>query len=100
MALELTKEAFDASRFAPHPAAELMYFSWEFVSRAGPDSGYRVSMSVNQSAHFVNNCRVFQNKDQSVSINPTAKTYREWLKESTLVSELVTKLKEEKSASV
>jgi hypothetical protein len=43
LALELTPEQFEASRHAPHPAAELMYLSWEFVARAGPDSGYRVS---------------------------------------------------------
>lgn len=43
LALELTEEQFKASRYADHPAAELMYLSWEFVGRAGPDSGYRVS---------------------------------------------------------
>lgn len=49
LALELTKEQFEASRYADHPAAELMYLSWEFVARAGPDSGYRVSWLLN---HF------------------------------------------------
>jgi hypothetical protein len=42
LALELTPEQFEASRHADHPAAELMYLSWEFVIRAGPDSGVRV----------------------------------------------------------
>ena len=42
LALELTPEQFEASRHAPHPAAELMYLSWEFVIRAGPESGVRV----------------------------------------------------------
>ncbi|KAJ2931341.1 hypothetical protein H1R20_g5667, partial [Candolleomyces eurysporus] len=65
---------FEASRHADHPAAELMYLSWEFVIRAGPDSGYR-------------------DKDQSLSINPTAKTYKEWVKDSKLVKDLVAKLK-------
>ncbi|KAF5324527.1 hypothetical protein D9611_004570 [Ephemerocybe angulata] len=74
LALELTPEQFEASRHAPHPAAELMYLSWEFVGRAGPDSGYR-------------------NKEQTLSINPTAKTYREWVKDSPLVKDLVAKLK-------
>ena len=43
VAVEMTREQFEASRYADHPAAEFMYFSWEFVIRAGPDSGYRVS---------------------------------------------------------
>ena len=42
LALELTREQFEASRYADHPAAEFMYFSWEYVIRAGPDSGVRV----------------------------------------------------------
>lgn len=42
LALELTPEQFEASRHADHPAAELMYLSWEYVKRAGPDSGVRV----------------------------------------------------------
>ena len=45
LALELTREQFEASRHAPHPAAELMYLSWEYVIRAGPDSGVRVRVS-------------------------------------------------------
>lgn len=43
LALELTKEQFEASRYADHPAAELMYLSWEYIIRAGPNSGVRVS---------------------------------------------------------
>lgn len=43
LALELTEEQFEASRNADHPAAELMYLSWEYVIRAGPNSGVRVS---------------------------------------------------------
>jgi len=39
---EFTEEQFEASRYANHPAAELMYLSWEFVARAGPESGVRV----------------------------------------------------------
>lgn len=42
LAFELTPEQFEASRHADHPAAELMYLSWEYVKRAGPDSGVRV----------------------------------------------------------
>ena len=44
LALELTREQFEASRYADHPAAEFMYFSWEYVIRAGPDSGVRVRL--------------------------------------------------------
>jgi len=39
---EFTEEQFEASRYANHPAAELMYLSREFVARAGPESGVRV----------------------------------------------------------
>ena len=46
LALEMTREQFEASRYVDHPAAELMYLSWEFVIRAGPDSGVRVSGSL------------------------------------------------------
>ena len=42
LALEMTPEQFEASRFVDHPAAELMYLSWDYVRRAGPDSGVRV----------------------------------------------------------
>lgn len=42
LALELTREQFEASRYADYPAAEFMYLSWEYVIRAGPDSGVRV----------------------------------------------------------
>ncbi|KAJ3541157.1 hypothetical protein NMY22_g4003 [Coprinellus aureogranulatus] len=77
LALEMTPEQFEASRHAPHPAAELMYLSWEFVARAGPDSGYR-------------------DVNQTLSIHPTAKKYKEWVKESQLVKDLVAKLKPKK----
>ncbi|KAF5357819.1 hypothetical protein D9756_001677 [Leucocoprinus leucothites] len=79
LALELTREQFEASRYADHPAAELMYLSWEYVARAGPDSGVR-------------------DKDQTLSIYPHAKSYREWLKDSELVKNLVSKLKAEATA--
>ncbi|KAF9453260.1 NmrA family protein [Macrolepiota fuliginosa MF-IS2] len=79
LALELTREQFEASRYADHPAAELMYLSWEYVIRAGPDSGVR-------------------DKEQSLSIYPQAKTYKEWLKDSELVKNLVAKLKAEAAA--
>ena len=46
LALEITREQFEASRHAPHPAAELMYLSWEYVIRAGPVSGVRVRSTV------------------------------------------------------
>lgn len=78
LALELTPEQFEASRHAPHPAAELMYLSWEFVMRAGPGSGVR-------------------DPKQTREINPTAKTYREWVKDSQLVKDLVAKLKPAKA---
>lgn len=42
LAVELTREQFEASRYVDHPAAELMYLSWEYVSRAGPETGVRV----------------------------------------------------------
>ncbi|KAI9057818.1 NmrA family protein [Trametes sanguinea] len=72
LAVELTPEAFEASRHADHPAAELMYLSWDFVRRAGPESGYR---------------------KQTLSIYPQAKTYRQWLKDSPLVKQRVQELK-------
>ncbi|CDO72581.1 hypothetical protein BN946_scf184983.g64 [Trametes cinnabarina] len=77
LAVELTPEAFEASRHADHPAAELMYLSWEFVKRAGPESGYR---------------------QQTLSIYPQAKTYRQWLKDSPIVKERVQRLKAEAEA--
>ena len=43
LALELTPERFTATQYADDPAAELMYLSWEYVCRAGPESGVRVS---------------------------------------------------------
>lgn len=49
LALELTPEQFEATRFVDHPAAELMYLSWEYVKRAGPESGVRVSIIVFQN---------------------------------------------------
>ncbi|KAL7277945.1 hypothetical protein ACG7TL_007893 [Trametes sanguinea] len=76
LAVELTPEAFEASRHADHPAAELMYLSWEFVRRAGPESGYR-------------------DQKQTLSIHPQAKTYRQWLKDSPLVKKRVQELKAE-----
>jgi len=79
LAMELSKEAFEASRYAPHPAAELMYLSWSFVERAGPDSGYR-------------------SKEQTMSIHPGAKSYREWVKDSKLVKDTVERLKREYAA--
>ncbi|KAI0759300.1 NmrA family protein [Trametes elegans] len=80
LALELTPEQFEASRHADHPAAELMYLSWEYVKRSGPDSGVR-------------------SKEQTLSIYPQAKTYREWVKDSPLVKNLVQKLKAEKKSA-
>jgi uncharacterized protein YbjT (DUF2867 family) len=74
LALELTNEQFEASRYADHPAAELMYLSWEYVLRSGPETGVR-------------------DKDQTLSIYPQAKSYREWLKDSTLVEETIARLK-------
>ncbi|KAI0368226.1 NmrA family protein [Pilatotrama ljubarskyi] len=80
LAVELTPEQFEASRYADHPAAELMYLSWEFVRRAGPASGVR-------------------DKQQTLSIYPEAKTYREWVKDSPLVKEYVQKLKADKKSA-
>ncbi|KAI0665738.1 NmrA family protein [Trametes maxima] len=80
LALELTPEQFEASRHADHPAAELMYLSWEYVIRAGPDSGVR-------------------DQKQTLSIYPQAKTYRDWVKDSPLVKDYVKKLKAEKAAA-
>ncbi|KAI0641584.1 NmrA family protein [Trametes meyenii] len=80
LALELTPEQFEASRHADHPAAELMYLSWEYVIRAGPDSGVR-------------------DQKQTLSIYPQAKTYREWVKDSPLVKDYVKKLKAEKAVA-
>ncbi|KXN85498.1 NmrA-like family domain-containing protein 1 [Leucoagaricus sp. SymC.cos] len=80
LALEFTREQFEASRYADHPAAELMYFSWEYVIRAGPESGVR-------------------DKEQTLSIHPQAKSYREWLRDSELVKILVPKLKAEAAAN-
>jgi len=70
-----------------------MYLSWEFVGRAGPDSGYRVSPKGQAWATVHGADPSNQSKEQSLEINPTAKTYREWLKTSTLVKDLVAKLK-------
>ncbi|KAI0352475.1 NmrA family protein [Trametes cingulata] len=80
LAVELTPEQFEASRHADHPAAELMYLSWEFVKRAGPDSGVR-------------------DQKQTLSIYPQAKTYREWVKDSPLVKDYVKKLKAQKQSA-
>lgn len=41
LAVKLTREQFEASCYVDHPAAELMYLSWEYVSRAGPEAGVR-----------------------------------------------------------
>ncbi|KZV63170.1 NmrA family protein [Peniophora sp. CONT] len=79
LALEITREQFEASRHAPHPAAELMYLSWEYVIRAGPDSGVR-------------------DPEQTRSIYPQVKTYKEWVKDAPMVKELVAKLKAEAAA--
>ncbi|THV07923.1 NmrA family protein [Dendrothele bispora CBS 962.96] len=79
LALELSKEAFEASRGEPGSVQELMYLSWEFVARAGPDSGYR-------------------SKEQTLSIYPQAKPYREWLKSSQMVKDHIAKLKAEAAA--
>ncbi|KAI0653485.1 NmrA family protein [Cubamyces menziesii] len=79
LALELTPEQFAATRYADHPAAELMYLSWEYVCRAGPESGVR-------------------DQKQTLSIYPQAKTYREWVKDSPLVKECVQRLKAEAEA--
>jgi len=51
LALELSKEAFEASRGEPNSVQELMYLSWEFVARAGPDSGVRVSFPVTELSY-------------------------------------------------
>ncbi|KAI0315406.1 NmrA family protein [Amylostereum chailletii] len=74
LGLELTPEQFEASRHDDHPAAELMYLSWEYVKRAGPESGIR-------------------SQKQTLSIYPRAKTYKQWVKDSSLVKDLVIKLK-------
>lgn len=74
LALELTPEQFEASRHADHPAAELMYLSWEFVIRAGPESGIR-------------------DKEQTLRIHPSATTYKDWVKNSPLVLNLMSQLK-------
>ncbi|KAL0580416.1 hypothetical protein V5O48_001569 [Marasmius crinis-equi] len=79
VALEMTREEFEASRYADHPAAEFMYLSWEYVIRAGPDSGVR-------------------SVEQTLSIYPEAKKYRDWVKTSPLVKDLVAKLKAEAAA--
>ncbi|KAK7049320.1 hypothetical protein VNI00_005921 [Paramarasmius palmivorus] len=79
LGLELTREQFEASRYADHPAAEFMYLSWEYVIRAGPDSGVR-------------------SLEQTLSIYPEAKKYRDWVKTSPLVKSLVEKLKSEAAA--
>ncbi|KII85253.1 hypothetical protein PLICRDRAFT_94827 [Plicaturopsis crispa FD-325 SS-3] len=79
LAVELTPEQFAASRYVDHPAAELMYLSWEYVIRAGPDSGVR-------------------DKEQTLSIYPGALTYKQWVKDSPLVKNLVKKLKDEAAA--
>lgn len=99
LAFELTKEQFEASRNANHPAAELMYLSWEYVIRAGPNSGVRVSLL----RSFVRLWRfgydpLGQDKEQTFSIYPQAKTYQQWLKDSEVVRGLVAKLKAEAAA--
>lgn len=99
LAFELTKEQFEASRNANHPAAELMYLSWEYVIRAGPNSGVRVSLL----RSFVRLRRfgydpLRQDKEQTFSIYPQAKTYQQWLKDSEVVRGLVAKLKAEAAA--
>ncbi|KAI0775142.1 NmrA family protein [Trametes elegans] len=77
---ELTREQLEASRYADHPAAEYMYFSWEYILRAGPEIGVR-------------------DRAQTLSIYPHCKTYREWLKDSQLFKDFVQKMKEGKRSA-
>lgn len=102
LALELTPEQFEATRFVDHPAAELMYLSWEYVKRAGPESGVRVSRIVYDSLYPYTqetHLPLLQDKKQTLTIYPQAKSYREWVKDSPLVRDLVQKLKAESKQS-
>ncbi|KAJ7123636.1 NmrA family protein [Mycena epipterygia] len=80
LAVELTREQFEASRYADHPAAEFMYLSWEYIIRAGPDSGVRLDPTLGPD-------------QKQLSMYPAALTYRKWVKESQLVKYLIAKLK-------
>ncbi|KAK0225181.1 NmrA family protein [Armillaria nabsnona] len=76
LGLELDTKQFEATRYADHPLAETLYLSWEFVLRSGPGSGVKST-------------------EQTMRINPTARTYRQWLKESQTMKDYVKKVKDE-----
>ncbi|KAK0210280.1 NmrA family protein [Desarmillaria ectypa] len=74
--LELGTKQFEATRYGDHLLAETLFLSWEFVLRSGPGSGVKST-------------------EQTMSINPTARTYRQWLKESQTMKDYVRKVKDE-----
>ncbi|KAK0434889.1 NmrA family protein [Armillaria borealis] len=76
LGLELDTTQFEATRYGDHPLAETLYLSWEFVLRSGPGSGVKST-------------------EQTMRINPTARTYRQWLKESQTMKDYVKKVKDE-----
>ncbi|KAK0474921.1 NmrA family protein [Armillaria novae-zelandiae] len=76
LGLELDAKQFEATRYGDNPLAETLYLSWEFVLRSGPGSGVKST-------------------DQTMRINPTARTYRQWLKESQPMKDYVKKVKDE-----
>lgn len=98
---ELTREQLEASRYANHPAAEYMYFSWEYVLRAGPETGVRVCAHLIRMpiGELLTVEYPLQDKAQTLSNYPRCKTYREWLKDSQLVKDFVQKMKEGKKSA-
>ncbi|KAH6904380.1 NmrA family protein [Coprinopsis sp. MPI-PUGE-AT-0042] len=79
LALELTPEQFEASRHADHPAAELMYLSWEFVRACRPRewcSSKSSSAGLNEDAKNLSN----RTKTRPFAFTPGAKSYKDWLK--------------------
>ncbi|KAK0185812.1 NmrA family protein [Armillaria mellea] len=76
LGLELDTKQFEATRYGDHPLAETLYLSWEFVLRSGPGSSVKST-------------------EQTMRINPTARTYRQWLKESQTMKDFVKKVKDE-----
>jgi hypothetical protein len=73
-----------------------MYLSWEFVIRAGPESGVRVSLR-SQRQIFITLTHL-QDKDQTLRIYPGAKSYKAWVKDSPLVLALMSQLKAPKTS--
>ncbi len=93
VALELDREQFEATRHADHPLAETLYLSFEFITRSGPGTGVKVSLRCDIAWNL--NSFSLQSVEQTISINPAASTYRQWLKSSQGMRDYISKMKED-----